>query len=111
MDKLERVARAMAFATRCRLDVSEDAIEFWAYTSDDKKREWRKAAQAAIAALEPVTVQEAARVLLNASGDWMPVDAKVAAVKAHVARDSKTQPVAVIEAWQSALRALAERGE
>jgi hypothetical protein len=62
-----------------------------------------------MAALEPapagVTVQEAAKVLLEAD-EWMPQKAKLAAVKAHLERDSKIQPVAVGAAWRAALRAL-----
>jgi|TARA_R100000935_G_C2796374_1_gene148351 hypothetical protein len=56
-----------------------------------------------------VTVAEAARVLL-AAHEAMPTEAKLAAVKAHLGRDSKVQPVAVIEAWRAALRSLAEEG-
>jgi hypothetical protein len=57
-----------------------------------------------------VTVQEAAQRLLDAD-DWMPTEAKLAAVKEHVKRDNKTQPVAVANAWRAALRALAQGGQ
>lgn len=56
-----------------------------------------------------VSVVEAARVLLG-DGGMMPVPAKLAAVKAHLQRDSRVQPVAIIEAWNAALRALTETG-
>ena len=55
-------------------------------------------------------MQEAARMLLDAD-DWMPTEAKLAAVKEHVNRDNKTQPVAVANAWRAALRALAQGGQ
>ncbi|MGR3481638.1 hypothetical protein [Salipiger marinus] len=62
-----------------------------------------------IAPAPAVTVAEHAQALLDAYAS-MPTEAKLAAVKAHLGRDSRVQPVAVIEAWRAALRALAERG-
>ena len=96
MDKLERVARAL-----------KEAAD-WLFEDDELYR----MAQAAIAALEPVTVQEAARVLLE---NWIAgefedsadafADDAITEQWAHVDR---TFPDAgpVIEAW---LRALAEK--
>jgi len=65
-------------------------------------------AQLADAQARTVTVQEAARVLLDECDGVMPVSAKLAAVKVHVARDNKTQPVAVIEAFFAALYRIAQ---
>lgn len=70
-----------------------------------------KMADAALSALEPApapTVAEAAKVLLDAADEgYMPSVAKMAAVKAHVEKYGKAQPIPIIEAWQAALRALA----
>ena len=57
----------------------------------------------------PVTLAEAAKVLLAAGG--MPEEAKLAAVSAYIAIDGKCRPVAVANAWEAALRRIAEGGE
>ena len=54
---------------------------------------------------QPDAEREAARVLLDAD-DYMPAEAKIAAIKAHVMREGKVRPVAVVEGWRAALRAL-----
>lgn len=99
MDKRERVARAIAETDPMYAD--------WGL----RQLDW-KMADAAIAALEPVTVQEAARVLL---GQWLSgsfedtadaiADDAIISQWAHVDR---TYPDAnpIIESW---LRALAQK--
>jgi len=43
---IEALAKRMAFAARERNDLSEDATEFWVYTSDAAKDKWMKVAAA-----------------------------------------------------------------
>lgn len=57
------------------------------------------------------SVQEAARVLLEWTGDYIPTVPKLAAVKAHLAHDNKTQPVAISAAWIAALQAIAQEAQ
>jgi len=56
---------------------------------------------------QPVTPQEAAKVLLEWSGDYMPRAAKLPAVHAYLNKTGKTQPAALNAAWFAALRAIA----
>ena len=62
----------------------------------------------ALPAVQPddAAIREAARVLLKASDGSMPLEAKMAAVKAIIAREGKCQPVSVVQAWQAALETL-----
>lgn len=71
---------------------------------------YRDLARAALSAMpaQEVTVQEAAKVLLEAD-DYMPRSAKIAAVKAHTLREGKVRPATVVEGFRAALRALSEK--
>ena len=56
-----------------------------------------------------VTVWQAAKVLLDASGDWWPSqEAKQAAISAYTRKNGKCRPVALTDAWHAALNALKE---
>ena len=56
-----------------------------------------------------VTVGQAAKVLLDASGDWWPSqEAKQAAISAYTLKNGKCRPVALTDAWHAALNALKE---
>ena len=56
-----------------------------------------------------VTVRQAAKVLLDASGDWWPSqEAKQAAISAYTLKNGKCRPVALTDAWHAALNALKE---
>ena len=58
-----------------------------------------------------VTVRQAAKVLLDASGDWWPSqEAKQAAIGAYTLKNGKCRPVALTDAWHAALNAL-NRGD
>lgn len=57
----------------------------------------------------PITQAQAAKVLLEMD-DYMPVLARMAAVKAHSLREGKVRPVTVAEGWRAALKALTEEG-
>ncbi|WP_065325831.1 hypothetical protein [Tritonibacter mobilis] len=57
------------------------------------------------------SVQEAAKVLLEWTGDYIPTVPKLAAIKAHLAHDNKTQPVAISAAWIAALQAIAQEAQ
>jgi hypothetical protein len=74
------------------------------------QREEIKRLHAEVARLKAASVitgpGEAARILLEASGGSMPLEAKMAAVKAVIAREGKCQPARVVQAWQAALEAL-----
>jgi len=52
--------------------------------------------------------QLAAQVLLDSSGDWMPKRAKKVAVEAYHKATGGCSPVAMMSAWQAALRAIAQ---
>jgi hypothetical protein len=54
-----KVAQEMAFAGRARNDVSEDALEYWLYSSELAQKTWLKQARAAIAAYREAVGSEA----------------------------------------------------
>ena len=54
-----------------------------------------------------VTVRQAAKVLLDASGDWWPSqEAKKAAINAYTLKNAKCRLIALTDAWHAALNAL-----
>jgi hypothetical protein len=95
MDKRERVAEALSEAHRLY------------------GRSFYLMADAAIAALEPVTVQEAARVLLDAIDDgevWrVYMNAMTPILRADMSADGWNTVDEIRAAFASALRALAEK--
>lgn len=56
------------------------------------------------------TPAEAAHVLLE-SDDYMPIIARLAAVKTHCSEEGKARPVVIAKAWRAALRAIADGGD
>lgn len=55
--------------------------------------------------------QRAAQALLDASGNWMPKRARKAAVDAYYKATGGCSPVAMMAAWQAALRAIVRDGK
>lgn len=97
MDKRERVARAI-------FNSLVDGHAGWDQCGDAHE-DFLKSASAAIAALEPVTVQEAARVLLDAMSD---ITAKPIAEMSD-AMKIEAHPTILLRGLCAALRALAQK--
>lgn len=55
-----------------------------------------------------ITPKEAAKVLLDWFGDYMPAEPKLAAIKAHTLREGKCRPTTVVAGIRAALTEIAE---